>query len=915
MKEFMNQVGEQPIAAGQKTRERDYWLNKLSGELNKTTFPFDLSSSGERAAGEIREKTVAFKLQGTVFSQMMRISNNSDLRLHILLMAALVGLLHKYTGSNDIIIGTPIYKQKIEAEFVNTVLVLRNRLQPRVLTFKHLVLQVGESNREAIEHQNYPLKSLLYHLKLPINADEFPLFDVALLLENIQKPQHIAHIRTNFTFSFLRTGIAVEGRWQYNSLRYSQAVTEQIAAHFVNFLEIALANTDIPISDIDILSAEEKRKLLVELNDTKQSYPSTKTIPQLFEEQAERMPDNIAIDTPAVTYRELNRKSGQLASQLKKMGAKPGTVMGIMVERSAACVVSMLAIQAAGGAYLPISVDYPDARKIFMLRDSAAPVLLTRDSLIAGGDRLQRQAELDHIVDLDNESIYSGSGAGPEIVIKPGDPAYVIYTSGTTGSPKGVMVEHRALINFIYSMYRDYNRDFGPGDRCLSLTNISFDVNVCEIFLPLVFGSRIVPLAEEEVFSLEVLCHTIVQRFITFAYIPPSLLKSVYEQLKPYSKDNSLILNKILVGVEPIMDSTLEAYQELNPSLRIVNGYGPTESTICATTHPYDFVSARGETVPIGTPLANTRVLILDIKNSRELQPPGIPGELVISGDGLARGYINRPQLTAEKFIPNPHYPGERMYRTGDLVRLNQDGTIQFLSRVDQQIKIRGYRIEPGEIEKQLLFHSNVKEAVVLAREGSDGDKYLCAYIVPHTPYTADMSQASAYTEASELRNHLLEQLPEFMIPAFFVQVEKIPLTPNGKVDRKALPNPRLRTEKEYVPPKNEMETKIADAWKEILKMDKIGVHDNFFQLGGNSLSLVMLNTRIKEILGREIPDVKLLEYPTVSAFTGYLQREHGEGDVGPPGTDPFQRRRDSKSKLKQRNRKVRSNENARYSP
>lgn len=912
MKGAMNQAGEQSIAAGQKIKERNYWLNKLSGELNKTTFPFDLSTTGGPAAGETREKTVTFKLQGSVFSQLMRISNNSDLRLHILLIAAVVGLLHRYTGSSDIIIGTPIYKQKIEAEFVNTVLILRNPIQTGALTFKQLVMQTGESNRGAIEHQNYPLKTLLYQLKLPVDGDEFPLFDVALLLENIQDPGHIAHIRTNFTFSFSRTGTAVEGRWQYNSLRYSRGAVEQIAAHFVNFLERALANTDIPIPDIDILSAEEKRKLVVKLNDTRQSYPSEKTIPGLFEEQAERTPDNIALDTPAVTYGELKRKSGQLARRLIKKGVTHGSVVGIMVERSAACVVSMLAVQKAGGAYLPISVDYPDARKVFMLKDSGANVLLTRGPLIPGGDRLRRQAELDHIIDLDNESIYRG-GDNPETVIKPGDPAYVIYTSGTTGTPKGVIIEHRALINFIYSMYRDYNGDFGPGDRCLSLTNISFDVSVCEIFLPLVFGSRIVPLPEEEVFSLDALSRTIVRRSITFAYIPPGLLRSVYEKLKPYSENRPSVLNKILVGVEPIKDSILEAYKELNPSLRIVNGYGPTEATICASAHPYDFSSSRGETVPIGTPLANNRILILDTKNCRGLQPPGVPGELVISGDGLARGYINRPLLTADKFVPNPHYPGERMYRTGDLARLNPDGTIQFLGRVDQQVKIRGYRIEPGEVEKQLLFHPNVKEAVVLAREGSDGDKYLCAYIVPHTPYTEDMERASAYTEAGELRDHLLEQLPEFMIPAFFVQVEKIPLTRNGKVDGSALPNPRLRTGKEYVPPKNEMEAKIADAWKEILKLDKISVNDNFFELGGNSLSLVMLNTRIKETLGREVPDVKFLEYPTISAFTGYLQGENGEDGAGAPGPDPFERRRDGKSKLKQRSRKVRSDENARY--
>ncbi len=441
---------------------------------------------------------------------------------------------------------------------------------------------------------------------------------------------------------------------------------------------------------------------------------------------------------------------------------------------------------------------------------------------------------------------------------KPGDIAYTIFTSGSTGNPRGTLIEHRALVNFIYSMKADYQSDFMPLDRCLSLTNISFDVSVCEIFAPLVSGSTVVLVPEEKVFQADELSKIIVDNAVTFAYMPPILLKDVCSALKPYT--SALALNKMLVGVEPIKDQVLEDFLSLKQDLQVINGYGPTETTICSTRYIYESRKPGGKIVPIGQPLANTRALILDSRD--RLVPYGTPGELCISGHGLAKGYVNNPEMTADKFTKDPFASGKRLYRTGDLARLTTDGSIEFIGRMDRQLKIRGYRIESGEIENRLLKHKGIKEALVIPRGDQNGLRYLCAYLVTNREF-----------ETSELRRWLAQKLPEYMIPSHFVRTDRIPLTANGKIDWKALPDPTVIGGSRRSLPASRQERQIIEIWSEILGIpaDNIGIDLNFFELGGHSLLATRMAVRIHKEMNVKVPLSEIFNIPTVRGICQYI--------------------------------------------
>lgn len=866
------------VAAKQKAKEKEYWLNKLSGDINKAIFPYDYKKSEKN---QPVTQTILFQLPGELSTRMIRLSNGSDFRTHILLVTAVTFLLSKYTGNRDIILGTPIFKNEIETQLINTVLTLRNRVGLE-MTVKEFILQVSKTVFEASENQNYPLKLLLNQLEMSDFQEDFPLFDAAVLLENIHRPEDIRHIPLNMIFSFLKTGTQIRVNLEYNASLYRESSVRQMIDHLTRLMENAFFNLDLRLAEIDILAKEEREKLLNGLNAAAAAYPLDKTIHGLFAKQVEKTPGNIAVigpDDVSLTYRQLNEKANQLARLLRERGVREDSIVGIISKRSANMVVGMMAAMKAGGAYLPISIGDPWTRNRFIIEDSGAVVLLVQKNLYEENKSIRQDFPQANIFLLDDETLYKRGAFNLEINGNSRQLAYVIYTSGTTGKPKGVMIQHSALINFIYTMYNNYNRDFGTRDNCLSLTNISFDVSVCEIFVPLVFGSSSVILPEEKLFDPHGLAVTIMEKKVTFAYIPPGLLKDTCTHLRNFR--TAVVLDKMLVGVEPINDYILDEYRQLNPAMKIVNGYGPTEATICSTSYNFNLHTCRGMNVPIGKALDNMQVVLLD--PGGELYPFGVPGELCVSGAGLARGYLNRPQLTAEKFVDSPFFPGERMYKTGDMARWQkhhkengENGNtpyIQFLGRIDKQVKIRGNRIEPGEIENQLQEHKLVKKAVVIARESETIDKYLCAYLVYHHEVaTAKIPPPPA----SQLIDFLSAVLPSYMIPMYFVPLEHIPLTSHGKLDIKALPDPlaNSRAKQEFVAPSNEIEETIAGMWKEILKMDRVSINDNFFEIGGNSLSIVKLRNRLKEELRMDIPDVKLLEYPTIHSFHNYLSRD-----------------------------------------
>ncbi|MGB7605272.1 MAG: amino acid adenylation domain-containing protein, partial [Lutisporaceae bacterium] len=620
-----------------------------------------------------------------------------------------------------------------------------------------------------------------------------------------------------------------------------------------NSTEIELT-PEIELCEADMLSEEEKKKILIDFNDTKAEYLKDKTIHKLFEEQVERIPDNIAVayEDRKLTYRELNERANQVARLLNGKGIGEGDIVGLLVERSLEMVVGIMGILKAGGAYMPINPEYPRDRISYMINDSKAKAVLTQSKF---RDRTGVAAE---VIDLDDEDIYTADSSNIENNAKSNNAAYVIYTSGSTGEPKGVVVEHRALHNFLNTIYHRFKAEVGEKDRCLSLTNISFDVGVGEIFLPLTYGATLVLFENDLVLDIEKLANTIVNEKITYTYIPPTILKKVCELLLEHKGE--LALNKVLVGVEPIKDYVLEEYMSLNENMQVINGYGPTEATICATMYNYGDKEPCGRNVPIGSPLLNTQIYILD--SSGKPVPVGMAGELCISGDNLARGYLYRPELTAEKFVENPFIPGERMYKTGDLARWLIDGNIEFLGRIDNQVKIRGYRIELGEIESQLLKAEEIKEAVVLDKQDGQGNKYLCAYIVSEREITVP-----------ELRKNLSQSLPDYMIPTYFIQIEKIPLTPNGKINRRALPEPdgEINTGVEYVAATNEIEEKLIKIWNEVLEVGRIGINDDFFTLGGHSLKAIKIVSIIQKELMADISVGEIFSHSTVRKLGEYI--------------------------------------------
>ncbi|MCK4259525.1 MAG: amino acid adenylation domain-containing protein, partial [Halanaerobiales bacterium] len=654
--------------------------------------------------------------------------------------------------------------------------------------------------------------------------------------------------------------------FEYCTKLFKRETVERLTSHFRNILKAVTANADIKISDIEMLNKEEKDQILCDFNSTYVDYPRDKTIHNLFEEKVKNIPDNTAVASRRragemkLTYKELNEKANQLARTLRENGVNADSIVGISVNRSFEMMIGILGILKAGGAYLPINPDYPEERFGYMLKDSGADILLTHEYLV---NEVPFRGQ---IIALEDEQIYHKASSNLEPIKNSQGLAYIIYTSGSTGKPKGVMVSHKALNNFLCNIYSSFGENVGIKDNCLSLTNISFDVSICEIFMPLVFGATLVLYNNEMILDIHNLVRTIADKEITFAYIPPTILKEVYERLS----NEEVKLNKMLVGVEPIKDYVLEDYLKLNENMQIINGYGPTEATICTTFYKYGQTAPVGRNVPIGKPLANTQIYILDQYSN--LVPKGVVGELCISGDGLAEGYINREDLTAEKFVPNPFIAGMKMYKTGDMARLLTDGNIEFLGRIDHQVKIRGYRIELGEIESQLLNYNPIKEAIVVDQEDKNGSKYLCAYVVSEKEV-----KVGDFTP-KELREFLLISLPEYMIPSYFVQLDQMPLTANGKIDRKALPEleGKIVVGTEYEAPRNATEEKLVDIWGEVLGavlgIKKVGINDNFFELGGHSLKATILVAKMHKALNVEVPLNEIFKRPTIKGISEYIK-------------------------------------------
>ncbi|MGH7979695.1 MAG: non-ribosomal peptide synthetase, partial [Limisphaerales bacterium] len=815
-------------------KQLHFWKKQLHGAPALLKLPADRPRP---AIQSYNGALIRGQLPAPLAEGLRALSQTEGTTLFMTLLAAFQTLLHRYSDSQDIPVGTPVSgRQYTEIEgligfFVNTV-TLRGDLSANP-SFRTLLRRTRHTALEAYLHQDLPFEKVVEELRPERNLSQAPLFQVLFGLLNEPEtapalpgleinPLDLHGGTSKFDLSVLvkERGKALEVTVEYSTDLFDAPTIQRLLAQYQTLLEGIIFNPDEKLSHLPLLSAAERHQILVEWNRTEADYPSDRCLHELIEEQEHRTPEAAAVvfEGKKLAYRQLNARANQLARHLRKLGAGPDVLVGICAERSLEMVVGLLGVLKAGAAYVPLDPQYPKDRLAFMLEDSAAPVLLTQAKLAgalpASGSRIVQ-------LDADWPEIANESPNPLQNTVKSQNLAYMIYTSGSTGRPKGALNTHRGIVNRLIWMQNTYQ--LTPDDRVLQKTPFSFDVSVWEFFWPLLAGARLVMARPNGHKDPDYLAHLIAREKITTAHFVPSMLRAFLDQDE--LRLNCSSLKRVICSGEVLpMELQRRFFSVL--AAQLYNLYGPTEASVDVTYWACQQNSLLSF-VPIGRPISNTRIYILDT----HLQPVpiGVPGELYIGGVGLARAYHNRSELTAEKFIANPFAANSdsRLYKTGDQARFLPDGNIEYLGRLDSQVKIRGFRVEPDEIAEALNRHSAVRTSLVVAREDSSGQKQLVAYVV------SPDGEISPF----ELRKYLQNKLPEYMVPTAFVMLKAMPLNVNGKVDRHALPAPEfgLSAEK-FTPPGGPMEMALAKIWREVLQLNRVGVHDNFFELGGHSL-------------------------------------------------------------------------------
>jgi amino acid adenylation domain-containing protein len=887
-----------------------YWEKQLMGELPLLNNP--LAEQPNSPVQTYRGDVYLDNLKESTLFKLQKLEKTEKASIFTICLAAFYVLLGRLSGQEEILIGVPMTTgwsgikecERIIGMLANPV-VCRVNLAGNP-TFKELIERVCRTLNEAQEYRDYPFPLLVSRLKPHRNHSYSPLLQVCFGWETqswyeksdllgrgsneLRIEPYLLGEQGGGSFDIYLTILEAGGKqqlcWKYSTDLFNGSTIARIASYFQTLLEGIVSNSNQNISKLPLLTAAEQHQLLVEWNNTQTDYSQERCIHQWFEEIVERSPNAVAVDFEGeqLTYLELNQRANQLARYLQTLSLEPEVLVGICVERSLEMIVGILGVLKAGGAYVPLDPTYPQERLAYMLEDARLPVLLSQQRLV---ERLPASAAKVVCLDSDWETIAAFSQENPVHRVTPDNLAYAIYTSGSTGKPKGVLVAHRGLCNLVEAQIRSFYVQ--PNSCVLQFASFSFDASVSEIFMALCAGARLAIAPAESLRPGPDLIELFQKQGITHVTLPPSALATLPYQELP-------TLQTLIVAGEACPKDLAKKWSK---GRRFLNAYGPSETTVCATIAEITDID---EKLPIGRPIANTQVYILD----RHLQPLpiGVPGELHIGGVGLAKGYLNRPDLTEQKFIPNPFVnfglpildiglgntseqpeviesqehalnlkskiqnpKSERLYKTGDLARYLPDGNIEFLGRIDNLVKIRGFRIELGEIEAVLRQHPGVGEAVVIDREDIPGNKRLVAYLVCHQEQPA----------LRELGNFLKTKLPDYMVPSAFVFLPAIPLTPNGKINRHALPAPAgLRPELEtaYVNPETETEAMIAAVWQEALGLKKVGIHDNFFELGGHSLLIAQIYSKFLEILGQQLSIVELFQYPTIQTLANHLSQK-----------------------------------------
>jgi amino acid adenylation domain-containing protein len=861
-------------------QQLSYWREQLAGSLPLLELPTDRPRPNFKT---YNGADVHLNFSRSLSEELTHLGRREGATLFMTLLSAFCALLHRYTNQEDILVGTPIAnRNRAETEsligfFVNT-LVLRVRLSD-AMTFRELLRQIRETALEAYAHQDLPFEKLVEELQPERTLSHSPLFQVMFHLQNAvtetldlsglsasQLEVETQTAKFDLSLSMAESKAGLVGTLNYNTDLFDAASVERMARHFERLLDAVVSNPDEQISRLPLLSEAERDKVLFEWNDTRRDYVEDRPVHLVFTEQARRTPEAVAVrfEQNELTYSELNRRANRLAHRLRRLGVGPEVFVGLLARRSVGMVVAMLAVLKAGGAYVPLDPDYPRERLALMLEVSQCPVLLTNGVTAEG--LTGRRA----LLDIADPTINSESDVDPADATDRENPAYVIFTSGSTGTPKGIVIPHRAVNHLVAGDYVE----LGSSNCVAQASNASFDATTFEVWGALLSGAQLVELPLDVILSPRDFAEEIRRRRIDTLFLTTALFNQIARELP----EAFAPLEHLLIGGEAADPSAVREVLESSPPRRLLNVYGPTETTTFASWQLVREVSRDAAAVPIGRAISNTRLYIVD--RHLEPVPVGVTGELYIGGDGLARGYLD-PRLTAERFVPDPFggEPGGRLYKTGDLARWLANGQIEFIGRNDFQLKVRGFRIEPGEIETVLRQHESVREAVVVARTGAHGDAYLTAYVVAaaHGPLPA----------AGELRAFLKEKLPEYMLPSVYLVLDRLPLTPQGKVDRRALPQSERGTREldmPFVAPRNALEEVLSGIFTEVLNVERVGVDDNFFELGGHSLLATQLVSRVRKAFQPDLPLRKVFEAPTVAALAALLV-------AGEPSPGEFERR------------------------